>query len=73
MAVDVKPVPGPKPSFDRRTPVALFDSRMVSDIANPVFQYDVTADGKRFLISTVGVSSQPSSPALTVVVNWNSR
>ena len=33
-----------------------------------VFQYDVTADGKRFLITTAG--SGAASPPLTMVTNW---
>jgi hypothetical protein len=46
--------------------VALFDAQMVQAAT---FEYDVTADGKRFLINTVGRVS--SSPPLTVVLNWN--
>jgi hypothetical protein len=37
------------------------------------FNYDVTADGKRFLITTnplAGSSGAPSTPPLTVRVNW---
>ena len=33
-----------------------------------VFQYDVTADGKRFLV--VANNAAASSPPLIVVVNW---
>ena len=36
-----------------------------------LFQYDVAADGKRFLINTTGGTGAPSSPPLTAVVNWN--
>ena len=34
------------------------------------FQYDVTADGKRFVVATNVATA--STPTLTVVVNWNS-
>ena len=37
------------------------------------FEYDVTADGKRFLINTTSASGVASSPPLTVVVNWNAE
>jgi len=33
-------------------------------------KYDVTADGKRFLINTPGALDAASSPQLTVVTNW---
>jgi hypothetical protein len=33
------------------------------------FEYDVTADGKRFLINTTGPGAA-SAPPLTVVTNW---
>ena len=51
----------------------LFDAHMVHDGTDTVFEYDVTADGKRFLINTTSVSGVPSSPPLTVVVNWNAE
>ena len=66
MAVPViKAVPGAKPSFEAGTPMALFDAHMVHVLG---FEYDVTADGKRFLITTTG--SGAASPPLTVVTNW---
>jgi hypothetical protein len=34
------------------------------------FQYDVTADGKRFLLDTID-SGSASAPLLNVVVNWH--
>ena len=49
----------------------LFDSHMVAPGTNidNLFQYDVTADGKRFIVVTNDVSA--AVPPLTVVVNWN--
>ena len=35
---------------------------------NVRFQYDVTADGKRFVVAT---NPPATAPSLTVVVNWN--
>jgi Tol biopolymer transport system component len=72
MAVPVKGSGGPKPAFEADTPVALFDGHMVHNANDTTFEYDVTADGKRFLINTTGRTSANSSP-LTVVVNWNAE
>ena len=71
MAVPVKASGGPKPTFEAGTPVALFDAHMVHPPIDANFEYDVTADGKRFLINTVAGPMAPSSPPLIVVVNWN--
>jgi eukaryotic-like serine/threonine-protein kinase len=71
MAVPVtKAVPGAKAVFEPGTPLALFDSHMVHDIQARYFEYDVTADGKRFLINTAGGAGALTAPALTVVTNW---
>jgi hypothetical protein len=50
--------------------VALFDAHLVHNANDTTFEYDVSADGKRFLINTAAGASA-SSPPLTVVVNWN--
>ncbi len=70
-AVDVKKaVVAPKPSFEADVPVPLFESRITSgSAAIEPFQYDVTADGRRFLVDTI--SDPASAPPLTVVTNWN--
>jgi Tol biopolymer transport system component len=74
MAVAVMAHPGngtqTKPSFVTGNPVALFQVHL----ANPgaaYLDYDVTADGKRFLVN-VNASDTMSAAAtpLTVVVNW---
>ncbi len=70
MAVPVKTTVGATSSFEAGAPVALFDAHLALSPYNNVFEYDVTADGKRFLINTTGGVSVPSPP-LTVVVNWN--
>jgi Tol biopolymer transport system component len=70
MAVAVKAVAGPKPSFEAGTPVSLFDAHMVHQGSDVNFEYDVTADGKRFLINVENASGAASAPTLTVVTNW---
>jgi eukaryotic-like serine/threonine-protein kinase len=72
-AVAVTVTPGPKPSLKAGAPVALFDAHIA--IQNQIFfNYDVTADGKRFLVDAipaVASSAGPSVAPLTVRVNWN--
>jgi Tol biopolymer transport system component len=74
MAVAVKAVAGPKPSFEAGAPVPLFDAHMAHSGVDVNFEYDVTADGKRFLINTIagpgGGAGAASAPPLTVVTNW---
>jgi len=74
VAVAVKAVTGPNPSFEAGAPVPLFDAHMVHSAVDTNFEYDVTADGKRFLINTVAGSGAgsgaASAPPLTVVTNW---
>ena len=74
MSVAVKATAGPKPAFDRETPAALFDTRIAVAPDTRAFQYDVTDDGKRFVVATNASSTlspaTPTLPPLTVVVNW---
>ena len=70
MAVPVKASGAAKPSFEAGTPVALFEAHMLHPSPDAVFEYDVTADGKRFLINTTGGSGESSATLLTVVTNW---
>ena len=67
MAVPVKAAPGVKPSLEAGVPAALFDAHDASDEEFD-YEYDVTADGSRFLINTGGGAA--SAPPLTVVTNW---
>jgi eukaryotic-like serine/threonine-protein kinase len=72
-AVAVTATAGPKPSLTAGVPVALFDTH-ISAQTQVFFNYDVTADGKRFLVdATAGaaLSAGPSTPPLTVRINWN--
>jgi eukaryotic-like serine/threonine-protein kinase len=72
-AVAMTVTPGPKPSLRPGAPVALFDAHAATQ--NVAFlNYDVTADGKRFLVTTSPAAASPTAapaPPLTVRVNWN--
>jgi eukaryotic-like serine/threonine-protein kinase len=71
MAVPVKgAVPGVRPLFEAGAPVALFDAHLAHDNQARYFEYDVTADGKRFLINTTAGAGAASAPSLAVVTNW---
>jgi hypothetical protein len=69
MAMAVKVTAGPRPSFELGVPKVLFEVKLAR-APSPLFEYDVTADGKRFLLDTVA-SGLMSAPALTVEVNWD--
>jgi hypothetical protein len=75
MAVDVTMAP----KFQALIPHLLFDSHMwfpeagtrANDTTSSVFRYDVTPDGKRFLVNTaVQAEAAAPSPGITVVLNW---
>ena len=70
MAVAVKAMAGPKPSFEPEAPRPLFETHLAQGPGKAIFEYDVTADGKRFLLDSAGGSSA-SAPPLNVVVNWD--
>jgi hypothetical protein len=70
MAVAVKALAGARPSFEAGTPQPLFEARLARAFNPDMFEYDVTADGKRFLLDTS--SAGPASPpTLNVVLNWS--
>ena len=69
MEVPVKPVSGARPGFEVGAPEALFETRVPP--APPLVAssfYDVTADGKRFLINTSG--GENAEAPLFVVAGW---
>jgi hypothetical protein len=71
MAVPVKKaVSAVKPLFEPGAPVALFDAHIAPNSDDRYFDYDVTADGKRFLINTAGGAGAVTAPSLTMVTNW---
>jgi Tol biopolymer transport system component/predicted Ser/Thr protein kinase len=63
MAVNVST----SPQFKAGLPQSLFPARIGFGLANSTFQWDVSADGKRFLIDTVGTDQ---SDPITIVTNW---
>jgi serine/threonine protein kinase/Tol biopolymer transport system component len=63
-AVDIRTEPSVQPG----APHVLFESR-VSGSA-PFFRYDVTRDGKRFLIVNPALESTSAPVPITVVLNW---
>jgi len=85
MAVAVKAEvpsrPGAKPSFEPGAPQPLFETHLSRGGGAPLFQYDVTSDGKRFLLDTMAGAGSPNyrigtpaaapPSALTVEVNWD--
>ena len=66
MAVPVKSTGA---AFEAGAPQPLFDANLIQPPNEPIFDYDVTADGKRFLITTTVSGS--SSAILTLVENWD--
>jgi Tol biopolymer transport system component len=68
MAVDV--TMGPQLRFG--VPRQVFQTRLSvgGTITPPVLRYDVTRDGKRFLINSEPEGAEPTSPPITVVLNW---
>jgi Tol biopolymer transport system component len=69
MAVEVQTTP----KFEAAAPRALFDPRISRGRMPPqiFYRYDVTADGKRFLVNSTPTASESSAAApITVVVNW---
>ena len=55
------------PSFRAGTPELLFDAPYLSGSG---VQYDVAADGERFLMIAMGTDDTTASPELVLVLNW---
>jgi eukaryotic-like serine/threonine-protein kinase len=61
---------GLRSTLEPGQPEVLFEAHFAESAHWPGFEYDVTRDGKRFLVDTQGAGS--ASPALlNVVVNWD--
>jgi hypothetical protein len=67
MAASVTVTAGNKPSLEIGVPTPLFQTRIMQT-SGGVFNYDVTSDGKRFL---VGNLIDAGATPLTLVTNWN--
>ena len=60
-----------EPKFEVGAPQALFDAQIPASLVDEFFHYDVSADGKRFLVNTVAAEKAGPAPApITVIVNW---
>jgi Tol biopolymer transport system component len=57
-----------QPTFSNGTPVALFDAPMQSGYTNDSHRWQLSPDGKRFLLVTNAGKDQ--APPLDIVVNW---
>lgn len=68
IAVAAKAGAGASPSFEPGPPQPLFEAHVDQSPVNDLFEYDVTTDGKHFLLNTVVGSA--SAPVLTVASNW---
>ncbi len=69
MAVDVSTAP----MFRAAVPKPLFTAPILgAGFIGNVFRYDVTPDGKRFLINSVSEISAGEATPITVVLNWPS-
>jgi eukaryotic-like serine/threonine-protein kinase len=55
--------------FTASAPRPLFDMHLAPTENGAQFQYDVSADGNRFLIVTRGTADK--APLLSVIVNWS--
>jgi serine/threonine protein kinase len=62
MAVEIKAGSG----FEVGVPRVLFNTQI--KVTDPFFEYDVSADGERFLVNTV--AAEERSKPITVVQNW---
>jgi Tol biopolymer transport system component/predicted Ser/Thr protein kinase len=72
MIVAVKVASGTRVSFEAGSPQPLFDPAHLTLITGGnSYQYDVTADGKGFLLATAVGGQAAPAPSLTVVVNWD--
>ena len=67
MAVDVKT----SPTWSLGSPKELFETKVIAGGGfQHVFRYDVSPDGKRFLIVTELAAERAESAEITVVLNW---
>ena len=70
MSVQVSTVP----AFTSSDPVPLFATSIWGGgtVTNGITRYDVTADGRKFLVNTTPKDTKaPPSAPITVVLNWN--
>jgi len=61
MAVAMMYLAGPKLTLRAATPRVLFETHLAKTPSDLLFQYDVTGDGRRFLLNTV-INSSTTAP-----------
>jgi Tol biopolymer transport system component len=65
MAVDI----ATEPALEARTPLVLFQTHIRQPVsAMDVFSYDVSADGRRFLVNTK--VDEPGAAPVSIILNW---
>jgi Tol biopolymer transport system component len=62
------PVKSAGSTFEPGTPVPLFNANLIRSPNEPLIDYDVSSDGKRFLITTA--AQGPTSATLNLISNW---
>jgi len=72
MAAAVTAAFAPRAEFIAQPPQPLFKTHLVPTLRGVLFQYDVSPDGKRFLLDSTSENSS-SAASLAVIVNWVSR
>ena len=63
------------PRFTTTVPVPVFSTSIQNNAATggggpDTFNWDVTADGQKFLLPTVATQEHPPQPPIIVVLNW---
>ena len=66
--MDAVPVKSAGSMFEPGTPVPLFNANLIRSPNEPLIDYDVSSDGKRFLITTA--AQGPASATLNLISNW---
>ena len=69
MAVPMRIGSGAKPSLEPSAPQSLFAAPPLAHYNTDAYDYDVTSDGKQFVLATP-VDRPGSSPPLNMIVNW---
>jgi Tol biopolymer transport system component len=69
MAVDVSTAP----TFQTGAPRALFRTQVPRNNVQTSFRYDVTPDGKQFLLITPAAGANTATTPINVLLNWQAR
>ena len=66
--INAVPVKSAGSALELGTPIALFQGNLVRSPNEPLIDYDVSSDGKRFLLTTPAAA--PTSATLNLIANW---